>query len=228
MSLLKAILERIGLGKRESSSPATEVPQVEPQMKFLVVGLGNIGEEYASTRHNMGFMTLDAWAQASNVVFETRRYGAVAQMSYKGRQITLLKPSTYMNLSGNAVRYWVNELKIPLQNLLVICDDLNLPFGTVRMRKKGSDGGHNGLFNIQDCLGTDEYCRIRLGIGNNFHSGEQIDYVLGRLSEEELAAIPDLAQKVLEALKAFVTVGPDRAMNIANARPPKVEKGSKN
>ncbi len=228
MSLIKAILSKLGLGKKEGQKPSeTPLPQVEPHMKYLVVGLGNIGAEYASTRHNMGFMTLDAWAQASNVVFETRRYGDVGHMSYKGRQITLLKPSTYMNLSGNAVRYWLREEKVPLENLLVICDDLNLPFGTVRMRKKGSDGGHNGLFNIQECLETDQYCRIRLGIGNRFHNGEQVDYVLGKLSEEELQAIPELAGKVLEATRAFVTVGPDRAMNIANARPPKQDSDSK-
>ena len=118
-------------------------------MKYLIVGLGNIGAEYARTRHNMGFMVLDAWAQASNAVFKTVRYGDIAEISYKGRNLILLKPSTYMNLSGNAVRYWLNKESIPVENLLVICDDLNLPFGSVRMRKKGSDGGHNGLKNIQ-------------------------------------------------------------------------------
>ena len=135
---------------------------------FLIAGLGNIGEEYAFTRHNMGFMILDAWAKASNVVFESGRYGSTATVSFKGHKFTLLKPSTYMNLSGKAVRYWMTELKLPLENLMVISDDLNLPFGTLRLRKGGSAGGHNGLTNINEMLGTQDYARIRAGIGNDF------------------------------------------------------------
>ena len=150
-------------------------------MNYLIAGLGNIGQEYSDTRHNAGFMVLDAWAQASNTVFTTQRYGDVAEVSFKGRKITLLKPSTYMNLSGNAVRYWMTKLKLPVENLLVICDDLNIPFGTLRMRKKGSDGGHNGLKNIQELLGTQDYARIRVGIGNDFQKGGQVDFVLGKL-----------------------------------------------
>ena len=137
---------------------------------YLVVGLGNIGAEYASTRHNMGFMILDAWAQASNVVFSVERYGAVAEISFKGRHFTLLKPSTYMNLSGNAVRYWLQKLNLPLENLIVISDDLNLPFGTLRMRLNGSDGGHNGLENIIWTLESDQRARIRVGIGNRIRA----------------------------------------------------------
>ena len=167
-------------------------------MNYLVAGLGNIGPEYADTRHNAGFMVLDAWAQASNAVFQTKRYGDIATVSFKGRNITLLKPSTYMNLSGNAVRYWVNALKIPVENLLVICDDLNIPFGTMRMRKKGSDGGHNGLKNIQELLGTQEYTRIRVGIGNDFRKGEQVDFVLGKLSREELEQMKEICSKVIK------------------------------
>ena len=158
-------------------------------MNYLIAGLGNIGQEYSDTRHNAGFMVLDAWAQASNTVFTTQRYGDVAEVSFKGRKITLLKPSTYMNLSGNAVRYWMTKLKLPVENLLVICDDLNIPFGTLRMRKKGSDGGHNGLKNIQELLGTQDYARIRVGIGNDFQKGGQVDFVLGKLDGEELKAI---------------------------------------
>ena len=154
-------------------------------MNYLVVGLGNIGAEYASTRHNMGFMVLDAWAQASNLVFESRRYGSVAECSYRGRKLILLKPSTYMNLSGNAVRYWMHKMNIPTERIIVICDDLNLPFGTVRMRMRGSDGGHNGLKDIEDALGTQQYARIRIGIGNDFKQGGQIDFVLGEISEEQ-------------------------------------------
>ena len=159
-------------------------------MNYLIAGLGNIGQEYSDTRHNAGFMVLDAWAQASNTVFTTQRYGDVAEVSFKGRKITLLKPSTYMNLSGNAVRYWMTKLKLPVENLLVICDDLNIPFGTLRMRKKGSDGGHNGLKNIQELLGTQDYARIRVGIGNDFQKGGQVDFVLGKLDGEELKAMP--------------------------------------
>ena len=190
-------------------------------MNYLIVGLGNIGVEYANTRHNMGFMVLDAWAQASNIVFESGRYGYTATISFKGRRFTLLKPSTYMNLSGKAVRYWMNELKIPLENLLVISDDLNIPFGTVRLRKNGSAGGHNGLANITELLGTQEYARIRMGIGNDFGRGHQVDYVLGGLSEEEMEQMPELCNKVVEGIKAFATIGPDRAMNVLNIRPKK-------
>jgi PTH1 family peptidyl-tRNA hydrolase len=190
-------------------------------MNYLIVGLGNIGVEYANTRHNMGFMVLDAWAQASNTVFESGRYGYTATISFKGRKFTLLKPSTYMNLSGKAVRYWVNELKVPLENLLVISDDLNIPFGTVRLRKNGSAGGHNGLTNINELLGTQEYARIRMGIGNDFGRGPQVDYVLGELSDEEQDQMPELCKKVVEGIKAFATIGPDRAMNVLNIRPKK-------
>lgn len=187
-------------------------------MNYLIAGLGNIGAEYANTRHNAGFMVLDAWAQASNAVFQTKRYGDIATVSYKGRTITLLKPSTYMNLSGNAVRYWINTLKIPVENLLVICDDLNLPFGSTRMRKKGSDGGHNGLKNIQELLGTADYSRIRIGIGNDFKRGGQVDFVIGEMSKEELEAMSDICKNVVEGAKAFVTIGADRAMNVFNTK----------
>ena len=187
-------------------------------MNYLVVGLGNIGAEYASTRHNMGFMVLDAWAQASNLVFESKRYGSIAEYSFKGRKFTLLKPSTYMNLSGNAVRYWMQKLNIPVENLIVICDDLNLPFGAVRMRKKGSDGGHNGLKNIQEMIGTQDYSRIRIGIGNDFKQGEQVDFVLGEISGEQLEIIRQTSEKIIQGVKDFSTVGADRAMNFLNTK----------
>ena len=190
-------------------------------MNYLVVGLGNIGAEYANTRHNMGFMVLDAWAQASNIVFESGRYGSTAMISFKGRKFHLLKPSTYMNLSGKAVRYWMNELKIPVENLLVISDDLNIPFGTLRLRKNGSAGGHNGLTNINELIGTQDYARIRVGIGNEFGRGHQIDYVLGRLSDEELEQMPEVSKRAVEGIKAWATIGPDRAMNVVNVRPKK-------
>lgn len=185
---------------------------------YLVVGLGNIGPEYASTRHNMGFMVLDAWAQASNAVFETRRYGDVAVLSIKGRTVYLLKPSTYMNLSGNAVRYWLQKLPVTEQGLLVICDDLNLPFGSIRMRKKGSDGGHNGLKNINELIGTQEYARIRLGIGNDFQRGEQVDYVIGEMTPQEKEQMPKICERVIKGITDWIFVGSDRAMNSLNTK----------
>ena len=188
-------------------------------MNYLIVGLGNIGVEYVNTRHNMGFMVLDAWAQASNISFESGRYGSTATISFKGRKFTLLKPSTYMNLSGKAVRYWMNELKIPVENLLVISDDLNIPFGTLRLRKNGSAGGHNGLTNITELIGTQEYARIRVGIGNDFGRGQQVGYVLGELSEGEKADMADISKRVIDGVKAWATIGPDRAMNIVNTKP---------
>ena len=188
----------------------------ESGMNFLIAGLGNIGAEYASTRHNMGFMVLDAFAEASNAVFTTERYGSVAQVSFKGRKLYLLKPSTYMNLSGNAVRYWMNKLNLPKEQLLVICDDLNLPFGKIRMRKSGSDGGHNGLKNIEDLLGTKDYCRIRIGIGNDFERGAQVDFVIGEMTEDEKKQIPDISNKIIGGIKSFCTIGPDRTMNELN------------
>lgn len=185
-------------------------------MNYLVVGLGNIGSEYANTRHNMGFMVLDAWAQASNVVFSTARYGDIAEVSFKGRKFTLLKPSTFMNLSGKAVRYWMQELKLPNSSLMVISDDLNLPFGTVRMRKGGSDGGHNGLKNINLLLGTTEYPRIRLGIGNDYPLGEQVDFVLGELSEDQKELMSVISEKVIAGIKTWAMMGIDRAMSETN------------
>ena len=187
-------------------------------MNYLIVGLGNIGVEYENTRHNMGFMILDAWAKASNIVFESGRYGSTATISFKGRKFTLLKPSTYMNLSGKAVRYWMNELKIPIEQLLVISDDLNLPFGTLRLRKNGSAGGHNGLTNINEMLGTQDYARIRAGIGNDFNRGGQIDFVLGELGKDELEMMPQICDRAIEGIKAFAMMGPDKAMNIVNTK----------
>ena len=188
-------------------------------MNYLVVGLGNIGAEYANTRHNMGFMVLDAWAQASNISFETGRYGSTATISFKGRKFHLLKPSTYMNLSGKAVRYWMQELKIPVENIIIISDDLNIPFGTLRLRKNGSAGGHNGLTNITELIGTQEYARIRVGIGNDFGKGQQVGFVLGELSKEEKDEMESISKRVIDGVKAWATIGVDRAMNTVNTKP---------
>ena len=188
-------------------------------MNYLIVGLGNIGVEYANTRHNMGFMVLDAWAQASNISFESGRYGSTATISFKGRKFFLLKPSTYMNLSGKAVRYWMNELKIPVENIIVLSDDLNIPFGTLRLRKNGSAGGHNGLTNITELIGTQEYARIRIGIGNDFGRGQQVGFVLGELSKEEKDEMESISKRVIDGVKAWATIGADRAMNTVNTKP---------
>ena len=189
-------------------------------MNFLVAGLGNIGDEYRDTRHNIGFMVLDAWAKASNTSFSTGRYGAIAEISVRGRKLTLLKPSTYMNLSGKAVNYWLQQTGIPKENLLVVVDDLALPFGTMRLRKKGSAGGHNGLKNIDECTGGEEYARLRIGIGHAFNTGGQIDYVLGELSDEEKKLLPGILERAAECIKCFVTEGPERAMTKFNQNPP--------
>jgi PTH1 family peptidyl-tRNA hydrolase len=186
-------------------------------MKQLIVGLGNIGDEYADTRHNIGFMTLDALAKASNVVFDAnKRYGAVAELRLKNKQLLLLKPSTYMNLSGNAVRYWMQKEKIDPDNLLIIVDDLALPFGTLRMKTKGSDAGHNGLKHIQEVLGTSNYNRLRFGIGNDFTWGGQIDFVLSPFSEEEKQRLPERIEQAVEIIKSFCLAGVNITMNRFN------------
>lgn len=190
-------------------------------MNYLVVGLGNIGEEYAATRHNMGFMVLDAWAQASNAVFTTGRYGATADISFKGRKFTLLKPSTYMNLSGKAVRYWLQKTRIPQENLLVVVDDFAIPFGTLRLRKRGSAGGHNGLKSIDYELVSDDYARLRIGTGNGgFAEGHQVDFVLGELLLEEKRALPEVLERAVAAIKCYATEGIDRAMTQFNRSRP--------
>ena len=185
-------------------------------MKYLIVGLGNIGEEYRNTRHNIGFNVLDALAKASNLVFTDGRYGATATLSLKGRQLILLKPSTYMNLSGNAVRYWMQKENIPLENVLIVVDDLALPFGTLRLKGKGSDAGHNGLKNIQQLLGTQEYSRLRFGIGSDFPRGGQINYVLGKFPPEELQEMPEKIKRAVEIIKSFCLAGVQNTMNQYN------------
>lgn len=185
-------------------------------MKYLIVGLGNIGDEYRNTRHNIGFMVLDALAKASNIVFSDKRYGAVANMSLKGKQLLLLKPSTYMNLSGNAVRYWMQQEKIPLENVLIIVDDLALPIGTLRLKGKGSDAGHNGLKHIAATLGTQNYSRLRFGIGNYFPKGGQIDFVLGEFDDEAKKILPERISLAGEIIKSFCLAGLNNTMNQYN------------
>jgi len=185
-------------------------------MKYLIAGLGNIGKEYDHTRHNVGFSILDALAGASNIVFEDRRYGFVSEYRFKSRIFVLLRPTTYVNLSGRAVNFWLQKEEIPLSNLLVVCDDLALPFGTIRLRSKGGDGGHNGLRNIIEVLGTNEFARLRFGIGDNFHKGYQVDYVLGKWTGEEAKQLPLLLEDSIAVIQNFGTLGIERTMNITN------------
>ncbi len=197
---------------------AKKKTQIDPQMKYLIVGLGNIGQEYAMTRHNLGFQALDYYANENGLVFETKRYGDITMKKLRGRQVFLLKPSTYMNLSGKAVRYWVEKEKIPLQNLLVIVDDINLPVGAIRIRAKGSDGGHNGLKNICQILGHCNYARLRFGIGNDFPRGGQVDYVLGRWTDDQWQVVKERLPVVAQAIETFVLEGVQRAMSKFNSK----------
>lgn len=183
--------------------------------KYLIVGLGNPGSEYELTRHNTGFMVLDAFAKASNIVFEDRRYGFVAETSLKGRKVFLLKPTTYMNLSGNAVRYWLNQEKIDQQRLLVVSDDVALPLGQFRLKANGSNGGHNGLGHIQQLIGQN-YPRLRMGIGNDYPQGGQIDWVLGRYSDDDLKTLQPSIDVAVDIIKSFVLAGIDVTMNQYN------------
>lgn len=185
-------------------------------MKYLIAGLGNIGDGYTDTRHNIGFTVLDALASASNAVFKDLRYGAVCSVRHKGRELILLKPSTFMNLSGNAVNYWLRKENIPVENMLVIVDDLALPLGSIRMRPKGSDGGHNGLAHINSTLGTSEYSRIRIGIGSRFPKGSQVNYVLGAWEPEEKAFLVKRIEIVIDMIKSFAFVGTELTMTNFN------------
>lgn len=183
--------------------------------KYLIVGLGNPGDEYAGTRHNTGFMVLDAFARATDVSFDDRRYGFVAETTLKGRKIFLLKPTTFMNLSGNAVRYWLGKENIDQSRLLVVVDDLSLPLGAFRLKSCGSNGGHNGLGHIQQLIGQ-QYARLRMGIGNDFPRGGQIDWVLGRYDEEDMEALQPAIDTAVDVIRSFVLAGIDITMNAYN------------
>ena len=187
-------------------------------MKYLIAGLGNIGPEYKNTRHNIGFQILDALAGASNIAFNDRRYGFVSEYKFKGRTFILLKPSTYVNLSGRAVNYWLKKENISEENLLVLVDDLALPFGTLRLKAKGSHGGHNGLRNISEVLGHNEFARLRFGIGDEFHPGHQVNYVLGEWSAEERLQLPEKISQSVEIIQSFGTIGVERTMNYFNKK----------
>lgn len=193
-----------------------KIEEKDTMKKFLIVGLGNIGKDYVKTRHNIGFKILDSFAKDESFEFETYKLGDLATYKYKGRSLIFLKPSTYMNLSGKAVKYWIEKEKISLENLLIITDDLNLPFETIRLKGKGSHGGHNGLKDIQEKLNTANYARFRFGVGSDFSKGRQIDYVLGEWSEEEKSKLPERMEKSIELIKSFALAGLSNTMNSFN------------
>ncbi|MVO09728.1 aminoacyl-tRNA hydrolase [Flavobacterium sp. TP390] len=196
----------------------TNDTNIDSMKKFLIVGLGNIGLEYVNTRHNIGFKVLDYMANQESCGFQTVKLGDVAEVKIKGRSLFLLKPNTYMNLSGKAVKYWMEKENIPKENILVITDDLNLPFGTIRIKSKGSDGGHNGLKNIQLLLNTTEYPRFRFGISDTFKKGQQVNYVLGEWSEEEKEKLKERLEVATEIIKSFALAGLNNTMNTFNGK----------
>ena len=207
--------------KKSETAPkgaAESETKVDNSMKYLIVGLGNIGSEYAGTRHNIGFRAVDAFAEKQGVEWADKRYGFVAKTRVKNAELILLKPSTYMNLSGQAVRYWAQQEKIPVERILVIVDDLSLPVGKIRMRGSGSAGGHNGLKNIESCMMTQNYARIKFGIGNEFPKGTQIDFVLGKFSDEDNKLIAEILDYVGEMIQSFCLQGLDRTMNQYNKK----------
>lgn len=192
--------------------------KTDPMKKFLIAGLGNPGPKYENTRHNIGFKILEELAREKEVSFETQKLGDIASFKFKGRTFILLKPNTYMNLSGKAVNYWMQKEKISLENLLVVTDDLNLPFGTLRLKTKGSDGGHNGLKDIQSLLNTTKYNRFRFGIGDRFSKGQQVDYVLGEWGAEEEKDLPERLKTAAELIQSFGTAGINNTMNSYNGK----------
>ena len=204
------------LFKNRKTSFLTE--EVNPMKKYLIVGLGNIGEKYTNTRHNIGFKILDHLAKKEQLTFETKKLGDLTTYKFKGRTFILLKPSTYMNLSGKSVLYWLTKEKIPLENLLIITDDLNLPFGSIRLKIKGSDGGHNGLKDIQDKLNTTNYNRFRFGISDEFNKGRQVDYVLSNWNDEEIQKLPERLDLSIQLIKSFGTAGISNTMNSYNGK----------
>lgn len=211
-------LFKLSVEDRTLENEKKEVPEADPMKKYLIVGLGNIGPKYENTRHNIGFKIVDFLAQQNELSWETAKLGDITTHKKKGRTFFLLKPSTYMNLSGKSVKYWLDKLKIPLENLLVVTDDLNLSFGTIRIKTKGSDGGHNGLRDIQNVLQTTRYSRFRFGISNSFGTGRQVDYVLSEWNEEEAAQLPERLETAVKVIESFGLAGVNITMNTFNGK----------
>jgi peptidyl-tRNA hydrolase, PTH1 family len=210
--MLQSLKQWLGLGTAQTSTTD------DISMKYLIVGLGNIGPEYAQTRHNIGFMVLDYLARKYESSFDTGRHAFVTEIRTKGRTFVLVKPTTYMNLSGKAVSHYLNSLKLPPEQMMVITDDIALPFGKIRIRAKGSPGGHNGLKHIEQTLGHNNYPRLRFGVGDDYHKGKQVDYVLSTFSEDEQAELQTLIEKAAESVIAFGTIGLERTMNQYNTK----------
>ena len=202
----------------KNKSTSTFPSEVNPMKKYLIVGLGNIGEKYENTRHNIGFSILDSFAEKESLIFESKKLGNITTYKFKGRTFILLKPTTYMNLSGKSVLYWMTKEKIPLENLLIVTDDLNLPFGSIRLKTKGSDGGHNGLKDIQEKLKTTNYNRFRFGIGDSFGKGKQVDFVLSKWSAEEAESLQERLDICHKLIKSFGMAGVDITMNTFNRK----------
>ncbi|NDP27507.1 MAG: aminoacyl-tRNA hydrolase [Flavobacterium sp.] len=219
---LKTLFSKIKIEDNTDKKP--KVHEYKPNniekvsAKFLIVGLGNIGSEYVNTRHNIGFKIVDFLAKNEGITFETVKLGTLAEYKFKGRTFLLLKPNTFMNLSGKAVKYWMEKENIPLENILIITDDLNLSFGTIRIRKKGSDGGHNGLKSIHSLLNTTDYTRFRFGISDEFKKGKQVDYVLGNWDEDEKTKLPERLELASEIIKSFGTAGLENTMTTFNGK----------
>ncbi len=196
----------------------SEKNETDNMKKYLIVGLGNIGEKYKDTRHNIGFSVLDNLANEKDLTFETRRLADITSYKFKGRTFVLLKPNTYMNLSGKAVKYWMEKEKIPIENILIVTDDVNIPFGTIRLKKNGSAGGHNGMQNVQDILQTNQYPRLRFGIGAEYKKGQQIDHVLGKWTPEEKEILSERIKKINQAIPSFGLAGINNTMNAFNGK----------
>jgi PTH1 family peptidyl-tRNA hydrolase len=209
MDLFKK-LKRIFLSQKK--------PNQEQMKKFLIIGLGNIGNQYKNTRHNIGFSVLDKLAEEKELKFETKKLADIASFRHKGRTFILVKPNTFMNLSGKAVKYWMDKEKIPLENILVITDDVNIPFGTIRLKARGTSGGHNGIQNINDILQNPNYARLRFGIGGEYKRGQQVDYVLGKWTGEELKTLPERIEKMTKAIPSFGLAGINNTMNAFNGK----------
>ncbi len=212
--MLKWLRSLFSNEQNASLSPSNQ----EELVKYLIVGLGNIGSDYENTRHNIGFDVVDAMAQKYNSSFSLERHAHKASARFKSRELILIKPTTYMNLSGKAVRYWMQQYKIPQERVLIIVDDKDLPLVKLRLRSKGSAGGHNGLRNIEEVLGNNQYTRLRFGIGNDFPRGKQVQFVLGKWKEDEAAALPEGIDRAIEMIESFVAIGVDRTMGIYNKK----------
>lgn len=224
---LKKILSFFNKSRHADTNRQTEQGDANADMKkFLIVGLGNPGPQYKYTRHNIGFLIADRLADKLKTDFKTERYGEVAKVNYRGKRFIIVKPSTYMNLSGKAVRYWLEKENIDKNNLMVLTDDVNLDFGTIRIRPKGSDGGHNGLKSIQELIGGVQYPRLRFGIGKDYPKGGQVDYVLGKWTPEQMQDLPVLTDKAADAIVNFAQEGLQRTMNKFNTKPTKKTENS--